>query len=273
MSTAEIITLNHESNLMSNVKKGHIVLHRSINNSEWSDDAVMFSLWAKLLCMASYKDRLHSFDGKSWHLKTGQLVTTYAILGRMVKINNQPCDKEMIRRIVRFFKSRDMLSTEKSGNSVIVTIKNYTQYQSDFFAAPKAAPETAQEIAQNNTLLNNTLNNNKTHMSSGYDENAPKIKKTKPDYQAVLEAYQEVVLDGLPIPDKINQKRKALIDKLFKEIKNPSVETVKKYFIGLMDQVKDKPFYFGGPNHDGWKLNFDYVLRVDILTKTREGAL
>jgi len=303
MSVAKVIPLTHESNLMNNVKKGHVVLHRSTLNDDDLMCPIAFTLWSKIIMMASFKSRIQSFDGKNWELKAGQLVTTYSILGRMIKLKGKETSKEEIRNIIRKFKASGKITTEKSNNSVVITIENYAKYQSDFFTAPSTAPSTAPVTAeeanndnglgvvnsspitapstvlvtaQNNTLLNNTLDNNIKHMSSDDDEQVkskPKNQKAKYDYQSIIEAYRDVVLDGLPVPEEINAKRKTLINKLAPKLKNSDASTFKAYFARFMDLIENNSFYFGGENGRAWKATFDYVLRLDTLTKVKEDAL
>lgn len=95
------------------------------------------------------------------------------------------------------------------------------------------------------------------------------VKKSVP-YQAVLEAYNEAAADRLPTAEALNEKRKRGIKRLLNELKEPTVEAAGNYFSAFMTSAK--PFYFG-ENSSGWRANFDYLLRSDTLTKTREGSL
>ncbi|MDU4943914.1 MAG: replication protein [Mixta calida] len=95
------------------------------------------------------------------------------------------------------------------------------------------------------------------------------VRKTVP-YQAVLEAYNEAAADRLPAAEALNDKRKRGIKRLLNELKEPTVEAAGNYFNAFMNQAK--PFYFGD-NDTGWRANFDYLLRSETLTKTREGSL
>lgn len=54
------------------------------------------------------------------------------------------------------------------------------------------------------------------------------------------------------------------------ELKEPTVEAFGNYVHAFMSNAK--PFYFGD-NSSGWRASFDYLLRSDTLTKTREGSL
>lgn len=89
-------------------------------------------------------------------------------------------------------------------------------------------------------------------------------------YQAILEAYNQVVGDKLPNAEALNDKRKRSIKRLLSELKEPTVIAAKNYFGAFVTHAK--PFYFG-QNDTGWQAGFDYLLRSETLLKTREGSL
>lgn len=95
------------------------------------------------------------------------------------------------------------------------------------------------------------------------------VRKNTP-YQAVIDAYNEAAGEKLPAAEALNEKRKRGIKRLLNELKEPTVEAAGNYFSAFMSNAK--PFYFG-QNDSGWRANFDYLLRSDTLTKTREGSL
>lgn len=97
-------------------------------------------------------------------------------------------------------------------------------------------------------------------------------QKRKPsnDYSGVMSKYNEISNGRLPAAEKVTQKRKRAIDKLLAELKEPTVECAENYFHAFFE--KARPFYFGD-NDRGWKADFDYVLRVETMIKTKEGAL
>ncbi|MEK9497093.1 replication protein [Photorhabdus sp. P32] len=106
---------------------------------------------------------------------------------------------------------------------------------------------------------------------SGLSEIRPvKSKNLKIPYLEIMEAYNEAIGDRLPNAESLNEKRKRAIKKLWGELNHQTVEAATKYFEAFVATAK--PFYFG-ENDSGWRANFDYLLRPDTLTKTREGAL
>lgn len=103
---------------------------------------------------------------------------------------------------------------------------------------------------------------------SAGDKKSP-VRKNTP-YQAVIDAYNDAAGERLPAAEALNEKRKRGIKRLLNELKEPTVEAAGNYFSAFMSNAK--PFYFG-ENDSGWRANFDYLLRSDTLTKTREGSL
>ncbi|MBG6243341.1 MAG: helix-turn-helix domain-containing protein [Candidatus Symbiopectobacterium sp. Dall1.0] len=97
-----------------------------------------------------------------------------------------------------------------------------------------------------------------------------KTKTAPPDYQAVLQAYNDAAGNRLPNASTLNDARRRAIKRLLGELAEATPEAAGKYFQYFMETAK--PFYFG-ENPRQWQANFDYLLRSDTLLKTREGAL
>jgi len=106
---------------------------------------------------------------------------------------------------------------------------------------------------------------------SGVSDGGKKSSSRKnTPYQEVIDAYNEAAGEKLPAAEALNEKRKRGIKRLLSELKEPTVEAAGNYFSAFMSTAK--PFYFGD-NQSGWRANFDYLLRSETLTKTREGSL
>ena len=95
-------------------------------------------------------------------------------------------------------------------------------------------------------------------------------KTQRIDYQAIADAYNSALGDRLPKCSKITEPRKKAIKKLLSELAEPTPEAAGKYFSAFASKARG--FHFG-ENDRGWKADFDYVVRVETLIKTREGAL
>jgi hypothetical protein len=111
-----------------------------------------------------------------------------------------------------------------------------------------------------------------TGESPGGEESQKLCGKQKPviDYQAVADAYNEILGARLPQVASLNDKRKRQIKALQPQLSNPSLEGWRAYFEAFNEEAK--PFFFGD-NNRGWQASFDYLLRSDTLIKIREGSL
>lgn len=111
-----------------------------------------------------------------------------------------------------------------------------------------------------------------TPISPTGDCDSGQTRKRKPsvDYQSIMVGYNKASNGRLPGAEKVTTKRKRAIDKLLSELKEPTVECAVNYFDAFFANAR--PFYFGD-NDRQWKADFDYVLRVETMIKTKEGSL
>ncbi|MBC3213424.1 replication protein [Serratia fonticola] len=112
--------------------------------------------------------------------------------------------------------------------------------------------------------------NNHTETTTDIPPNPQGGGEAKISFGDVVIAFNEILGDRLPTVQQLNDKRKRQIKKLLAELHEPTVEAVRAYFDAFAQSAN--PFYFGD-NKRGWRASFDYLLRSDTLTKTREGAL
>ncbi|TKI02571.1 helix-turn-helix domain-containing protein [Martelella alba] len=89
------------------------------------------------------------------------------------------------------------------------------------------------------------------------------------DCNAVISAYNAILGDRLP-PADCDADRVRAVKMLAPRLAVKSLSG----FLGYFEAFSEAPeFYFGGPSGTGWRANFDYLMRPEILKKTREGAL
>lgn len=134
-------------------------------------------------------------------------------------------------------------------------------------------------ITNNNPLPPNGESPNGDHtVLQNVDDVKPKKRtptksKNNIDYQAILDFYNEQnELYGKRLPNAIdlNDKRKRGITKVLNLLKPSTLDGFKNYIEAFFERAT--AFYFG-ENNRGWRANFDYLLREDVLTKVREGSL
>lgn len=131
--------------------------------------------------------------------------------------------------------------------------------------APGGGAAPAPRISQSFEPVNESPPN----PQEGDDADAPG-KPKKIQYQDVADAYNEILGDRLPKVQELNDKRKRQIKRLLGELHEPTLDAVKAYLETFADTAG--PFYFGD-NNRGWRAGFDYLLRSEVLVKTREGSL
>ncbi|WGO83164.1 replication protein [Arsenophonus apicola] len=156
-------------------------------------------------------------------------------------------------------------------------IKHYPNQVNLPESGKKSLPELGNRLYPNqvntkdNITKDSKYNNTPLTPHEGNDEKLiSNNRKTKIPYQEILQVYNETVGDRLPNAELLNDKRKQAIGKFWKELKNPSVDAARNYFEVFVETAN--PWYFG-ENDRGWRASFDYLLRPDTVTKTREGAL
>lgn len=137
--------------------------------------------------------------------------------------------------------------------------------------APMGASATGgrvQELHPESVSLEPVIEPIPPNPQEGDDAGAPDKSKIK--YQDVADAYNEILGDRLPKVQELNDKRKRQIKRLLGELHEPTIDAVKAYLETFADTAG--PFYFGD-NNRGWRAGFDYLLRSEVLVKTREGSL
>lgn len=118
---------------MENQKQGHFALFRSLLSKEWASDTAKFALWVRIIGQAQYKPRTVDFDGVTWDLQPGQLVTKVPLLARKLKDSqgNEKSSKQ-VRDMLEFFAKEKMITFAGNRHGTVITIINYADYQGDF---------------------------------------------------------------------------------------------------------------------------------------------
>jgi hypothetical protein len=105
---------------------------------------------------------------------------------------------------------------------------------------------------------------------AGDKKKSSSAKQPVINYQAFADSYNEILGDRLPTCAVMNDKRKRALKKLLPLLKAPTLECFSAYLNAFAHTAR--PFYFGD-NDRGWRASFDFVLRQDTLTATKEGSI
>ena len=105
---------------------------------------------------------------------------------------------------------------------------------------------------------------------AGDKKKSSTAKQPVVNYQAFADSYNEILGDRLPTCAVMSDKRKRALKKLLPLLKAPTLECFSAYLNAFAHTAR--PFYFGD-NDRGWRASFDFVLRQDTLTATKEGSI
>lgn len=100
------------------------------------------------------------------------------------------------------------------------------------------------------------------------DAEAWAVTETDIDPEAVMNGYNEIFADVLPVAE-LDTDRRRMITRLAAHMKNKTTGAFLGYFEKFRADASD--FYFG--ENGGWRASFDYLMKPETLRKTREGAL
>jgi len=106
----------------------------------------------------------------------------------------------------------------------------------------------------------------------GYIADAEKwaITEASIDPEAVMDGFNQIFAGLMPLAELDDDRRRSII-RLAAHMKNKTTGAFLGYFEKFRETASD--FYFGGEHDDGWRANFDYLMKPEVLRKTREGAL
>ena len=112
---------------------GYIKLYRKVTNSFVWTNSDMFKLWILCLMKASHEDRKFLFNGQEVRLTSGQFVTG---AHAMAKEYNEgvSSDKAIawrtLWRWLKKFENEELLTIQSNARYSVITIKNWSDYQS-----------------------------------------------------------------------------------------------------------------------------------------------
>ncbi|WP_392565827.1 hypothetical protein RHO15_09705 [Utexia brackfieldae] len=287
---------DYRDNKMNNSRQGHFDIYRSLLEADWAVDAFKLACFVRLVGQAAFRPVTVNFNNQEWNLEAGQLVIRVSDLASKLKDRDgKSLSTDAVNRILKFFKSKNMITIDGTRFGTVITILNYSKYQNVATATPTATisatlpannegsnnkgsehegatlpaiPSETNTAKHEQDINNKTLENNKNTMSSGDDRSG---KKVSIDYQAVADAYNEILGDRLPNVKSISDKRKRAIKSFMtKHLAKNSIDSAISYFNAFSSRAKS--FYFGD-NKTSWIAGFDFVIRESTVIAVREGTI
>lgn len=108
---------------------GWIKLYRQIQESDlWDSEEEPFdrrSAWIDLLMLVNHEDKRTLFNGKMITVKIGQRITSIRKLAE-----RWHWGKDRVRRFLDLLEAEEMLTRDSDNNRTLLTIVNYSKYQS-----------------------------------------------------------------------------------------------------------------------------------------------
>ncbi len=288
-----------------------VLLSRSLKTCSFKRNPERVALWVHLILDANYTDKVVTFNGSSVERKRGQVITSRNQLAiecglteSSVRAALEAFEKEgMITTS----------TAKGKGGYTVITLLKYDIYQPNFDpknsenndqlndqlnnqSNDQLEPAPHKALSCGNNQLNDQLNNQSNDQrqykeilnkppivpqggsqsavaelpDTGDKKKSSSAKQPVINFQAFADSYNEILGDRLPICAVMSDKRKRALKKLLPLLKAPTLECFSAYLNAFAHTAR--PFYFGD-NDRGWRASFDFVLRQDTLTATKEGSI
>ena len=261
-----------------------VLLSRSLKTCSFKRNPERVALWVHLILDANYTDKLVTFNGSSIERKRGQVITSRRQLAYECGLTESE-----VKAALKAFEKEEMITVKTVGKAkgyTVITLLNYDVYQPDFEAknSKKSDPsndplnDPSNDPRQYKEILNKTpivpFGDSQSAAAelpdAGDKKKSSTAKQPVVNYQAFADSYNEILGDRLPACAVMNDKRKRALRKLLPLLKAPTLECFSAYLNAFAHTAR--PFYFGD-NDRGWRASFDFVLRQDTLTATKEGSI
>ncbi|WP_019276403.1 hypothetical protein [Vibrio coralliilyticus] len=131
--------------------------------------------------------------------------------------------------------------------------------------------ETKREDSQNQGSGNITDSINRSLPDTNEQIDPPKSPKGENiPYESIVDLYNEILGRRFTFCKALSTERKRKIKKLWGELNEKSLEAVRRYF---EEFNRESGSFYEGKNDRGWKADFSYLMRSDVLVRTRERNL
>lgn len=106
-------------------------------------DSDYFKIWSTLLLMASYGERDVELNGRSIHLKPGQILLSVRDLSRKARIEHSK-----VKRILKYFQSDSMIWIGDLHSCSLISIVNWHRHQNGEIQNDSTQSKMTQEMTQ-----------------------------------------------------------------------------------------------------------------------------
>ena len=151
-------------------QKGYVRLYRDIMDWSWYDDANTVRLFIHCILKANYDDNV-------WHgikIERGSFVTSYAKLAQELKLT-----PDKIRTSISHLKMTNTITHKPTAKYSIITVNNYSSYQTNDTQFPKQIPNES----QTNPKQIPTTNKRNKGKKDEFKNRSEIFKKLREDYE------------------------------------------------------------------------------------------
>lgn len=154
------------------------------------------------------------------------------------------------------------IDIEKFINDCIEDYKLFNQNNEKFYSNSllRRMEEKDKKSAIAREKAQKRWNSNAVEVQQQCSSNANKVKENKRN--KIKETYNNIC-KNLPKVQKLTDKRKTAIDKFLKEFTEEQFEQICK--------ITNTTEFLIGKNKNGWKADFDFLMRIDKATSILEG--
>lgn len=148
--------------------KGYILLHRKLlENSCWDNGQKydIRSAWIYLLLTVNHADKEQLYNGKVITIHRGQRLTSMLKLSEIWGV-----DRKTVKKWLVIWKNAGMIYYDITNSSTLLTVRNYSQYQS-FKGFNKQGVDNEMDNGMDNTVDKG--------MDNGMDNGVPQTKNDK----------------------------------------------------------------------------------------------
>jgi hypothetical protein len=231
---------------------GWVKLHRKLKSWEWYHDTNCVRVWIHLLLSVNFETS--RFEGQE--VPPGSVVTGYPALAKECGLSVQ-----QVRTVFSKLKSTGEITVNTYPKFSIVSIDKWNEFQDDNRQVNSEA--TGLQQASNRPPTTSKEYNNEIKEEGNHNTcaSAPTVQD---DIQTAFDEWCQLSKQfSLPVPRAITKTRKtALASRLREEGLDG--------WRAMMEKVAASKF-LTGQNQNGWRVDLDFVLKPQNLTKIMEG--
>ena len=222
---------------------GWVKLYRkTLENPVVCKDSDHAAVWMYLLLNATHKEIKIIFGSDLITLMPGQMITSRKSIGKLFSVS-----ESKVERILKIFKSEQLIEQQTSNRNRLITILNWGRYQ-----------ESEQPIEQQ---VNNKWTTSEQQVNTNKNVKNVKNEKKEDIYAQFVDGYH-AICPSLSKVIKLTDTRKKAINRTIDEY---GLETIKT----VLTKAESSDFLTGRVGD--FKASFDWIFKPSNFIKILEG--